>query len=137
MSITHEIYNSFDEGFEVCAVFLHISKAFAKVSDAGQQLFWKAATAGLAQGSVLGPLLFLIYTNELSEGFKSNPKLFADNTFLFSLVKDTNLSQIELNEDLAKINNWVYRWKMNFNPDPSKQAQEVIFRSKSRQNIYE
>ena len=35
-----------------------------------------------------------------------------------------------LNNDLLKINNWAYQWKMSFNPDPSKQAQEVIFSRK-------
>ena len=46
---------------------------------------------------------------------------------LFSVIHDANSSQIDLNEDLDKINNWVYQWKMSFNPDPSKKAQEVIF----------
>ena len=78
----------------------------------------------------MGLLLFLIYTNELSEGLKSNPKLFVDNTSLFSVVKDMSLSEIELNEDLTKINDWAYRWKMSFNPDPSKQAQEVFYSTK-------
>ena len=41
-----------------------------------------------------------------------------------------SLSEIELNEDLTKINNWAYRWKMSFNPDPSKQAQEVFYSTK-------
>ena len=41
-----------------------------------------------------------------------------------------SLSEIELNEDLTKINDWAYRWKMSFNPDPSKQAQEVFYSTK-------
>ena len=56
-----------------------------------------------------------------------NPKLFADNTFLFSVIHDVNSSQIDLNEDLDKINNWANQWKMSFNPDRSKKAQDVIF----------
>ena len=39
---------------------------------------------------------------------------------------------LELNSDLAKINRWVFQWKMGFNPDPKKQAQEVIFSRKSK-----
>ena len=38
----------------------------------------------------------------------------------------------ELNNDLVKINNWAYQWKMSFDPDPNKQAQEVIFSRKTR-----
>ena len=49
---------------------------------------------------------------------------------LFSVIHDVNSSQIDLNEDLDKINNWAYQWKMSFNPDPSKKAQEVIFSRK-------
>ena len=41
-----------------------------------------------------------------------------------------NLSANALNNDLLKINNWAYQWKMSFNPDPSKQAQEMIFSCK-------
>ena len=138
LSITHEIYKSFDEGFEVRGVFLDMSKAFDRVFLKsrkrvvlnGQHSSWRDVNAGVPQGSILGPLLFLVYINDLSNGLKSNPKLFADDTSLFSVIHDVNSSQIDLNEDLDKINNWAYQWKMSFNPDPSKKAQEVIFSRK-------
>ena len=63
----------------------------------------------------------------------SNVKLFADDTSLFSVVHDVNTSSTDLNNDLRKISDWAIQWKMSFNPDPSKQAQEVIF-SRKRQN---
>ena len=68
-----------------------------------QHLSWKDVTAGVPQGSIMGPLLFLVYINDLSNGLKSNPKLFADDTSLFSIIHDVNSSQIDLNEDLDKI----------------------------------
>ena len=78
----------------------------------------------------MGPLLFLIYINDLAENLSSNPKLFADDTSLFSVVRDLNTSAIEINDDLKKIEAWAHQWKMSFNPDPLKQAQEVIFSRK-------
>ena len=50
---------------------------------------------------------------------------------LFSKVLDVNKSIIELNADLEKINQLAFQWKMQFNPDPNKQANEVIFSRKS------
>ena len=60
-------------------------------------------------------------------------KLFADDTCLFSVIDDPIESSIALNSDLRKIQQWAYQWKMAFNPDPSKQAQEVIFSRKHLQ----
>ena len=88
--------------------------------------------AGVPQGSVLGPLLLLIYINDLPDGLSSNVKLFADDTSLFSVVHDIHSSASDLNKDLKTINEWAFQWKMSFNPDPNKQAQEVIFTRKSR-----
>ena len=96
----------------------------------GQNSTWVNVEAGVPQGSNLGPLLFLIYINDLSENLVSNPKLFADDTSLFSVIFDKDLSAKNLNDDLNRINNWAFQWKMSFNPDPNKQAQEVIFSRK-------
>ena len=121
LSITHDIYHSFDEGFETRAIFLDISKAFDKVWHEGliyklrlygfsgdllslliifltnrkqrvvlngQNSSWADIKAGVPQGSILGPLFFLLYINDLTENLDSNPKLFADNTSLFSIVNN-------------------------------------------------
>ena len=86
--------------------------------------------SGVPQGSVLGPLLFLIYINDLEHIIKSNVKFFADDTMLFSIVKNPLTTADELNHDLELINRWAFQWKMEFNPDPIKPAQEIIFSPK-------
>ena len=91
----------------------------------GQLSSWSSTETGVPQGSVLGPLLFLVYINNLSDGLTTNARLFADDVSLFSVV--TNLSN-----DLSKINAWTNQWKLIFNPDPRKQAQEVIFSRKTQ-----
>ena len=78
----------------------------------------------------LGPSFFLIYINNLSDGLTSNQKLFADDTSLFSVVQNINSTANELNCNLIKISDWTFQWKTRLNPDPNKQAQEVIFSRK-------
>ena len=80
---------------------------------------------GVPQGSTLGSLLFLIYINELFKD-SSSVKLFADDTSIFSTVHDIKHSTDQLNRDLDLIPKWAHQWKMLFNSDPQKQAQEVI-----------
>ena len=66
----------------------------------GKNSFWTYVHAGVPQGIILGPLLFLIYINDLSDNLTSNVKLFVDDTSLFSVVHDVSTSAQELNGDL-------------------------------------
>ena len=88
------------------------------------------------QGSILGPFFFPIYINDLSVDITSTVKLFADDTLLFYIVHDPNTSANELNKDLRTMSEWTYQWKMPFNPDQNKQAQEVIFSRKITKSFY-
>ena len=83
--------------------------------------------AGVSQGSILGPLLILVYINDLSKNLSSTAKLFPDDTTIFSVIHDITLLSFQLNDDLIKISSWAYQWKMSFNPEVTKQAQEVVF----------
>ena len=96
----------------------------------GQHSSWTNIEAGVPQGSILGPLFFLVYINDLSDGLISNPKLFADDTSLFFFIHNINSTANDLNSDFMKISNWAFQWKMRFNPEPNKQAQEVVFSRK-------
>ena len=96
----------------------------------GQSSSWTNVKTGVPQGSILGPMLFLLYINDLADGLSSNTKRFADDTSLFSVIHDSVIMTLELNSDLSRMKQWACQWKMSFNPDPNKQAQEVIFSRK-------
>ena len=102
----------------------------------GQYSPWASITAGMPQASILGLLVFFVYINALSKKLSSNPKLFADSTSLFSVVHNLNTPTKNLNEDLKKINDWATQWKMSFNQDPTKQAQEVISSGKIKKTFH-
>ena len=97
----------------------------------GQHSAWADVKAGVPQGSILGPLLILIYINNLLNSLNSNVKLLANDTSPFSVVHNITDSPNLLNSDLSKINEWALQWKMSFNPDPIIQAQEIIFSRKT------
>ena len=99
----------------------------------GQFSKWENITAGAPQDSILSPLLFSIYINDLTEGLTANAKLFADGASLFSVVHDIQASASDLNKDLEIINSWAFQWNMSFDPDPAKQAREVTFSPKAKE----
>ena len=61
--------------------------------------------------------------------------LSEDDALLFSVVRTINTSRTRLNKDLRKISNWTWQWKISFNPDLSKQGQEVSFSRKLQKLI--
>ena len=77
-----------------------------------------------------------IYINDLSDNLQGNPKLFADDKSLLSTVKVHKRKANNLNSDQKEINKWAFQWKMNFNPDPTKQVQKVIFSRKTTKKIH-
>ena len=64
------------------------------------------------------------------DNLTSNPKLFTDDTSSFSTVTDPIVTINQINNDLHNISTWANQWKRNFNPDTSKQAEEVMFSRK-------
>ena len=71
-----------------------------------------------------------MYINDLTNGLNSICKIFAYEASILSTVFDKDKSQRGLNNELSMVSEWAFHWKMQFNPDPNKQANEVYFSRK-------
>ena len=109
----------------------HLSNRVQRAVLNGKISKWTSVTAGAPQGSLPGPLFFLIYINDLVDNLSSEAKLFADDTSLFSVVYDEKVTAEKFNKDLETISKGAHQWKMQFNPEKNKQATQVIFSHKS------
>ena len=97
---------------------------------------WSSIESGAPQGSILDPMLFFLYIDDLSEDLTTNARLFADDISVFSVVDNKNFSTTTLNSDLSKTNPCANQWEMAFNPAPNKETQEVIFSHKMKKTSY-
>lgn len=79
---------------------------------------WKRVTSGLPQGSVLGPILFLIYINDIDDGIRSSILKFADDTKIFSSCGEDK--HLQMQQDLEKLMNWSRTWQIEFNTEKCK-----------------
>uniref|UniRef100_K7F1Z4 Reverse transcriptase domain-containing protein n=1 Tax=Pelodiscus sinensis TaxID=13735 RepID=K7F1Z4_PELSI len=80
---------------------------------------WRGVTSGVPQGSVLGPILFNLFINDLEKGVSSEVVKFADDTKLFRIVKPEADCE-GLQEDLTKLSDWATKWQMKCNVDKCK-----------------
>ena len=87
--------------------------------------------AGVPQGSRLGPLLFIIYMNDIINNIESEILIFADDTSLFASGADPVITAEQLNRDLQQISNWSKEWKVSFN---AKKSKDIIFSNKYLNN---
>ena len=76
---------------------------------------WSAVTSGVPQGTVLGPVLFLLYINDLPNNISSNVKLFADDSVVYRQIQRVEDHSI-LQQDLLNLEQWTSLWQMNFAP---------------------
>ena len=80
----------------------------------GQKSTWANVTSGIPQGSVLGPVLFVIFINDLPSVIQSIARIFADDTKMFRSLK-TPADALTLQEDISNLQKWSKTWQLSFN----------------------
>ena len=77
----------------------------------------EAVLSGVPQGTVLGPLMFLLYINDMPSQVQRDThcRLFADDSLLYRVI-DSTLDQVQLQQDLKNLEKWALDWGMVFNP---------------------
>ena len=85
-----------------------------KVAVSGEESGWSEVLSGVPQGSVLGPLLFVVYINDLPEEVHTTVRMFADDTKVFVDVSEPEKVR-ELQEDIERLDVWAKKWQMTFN----------------------
>ena len=81
----------------------------------GEKSRWLPVTSGIPQGSVLGPLLFLIYINDLTENVNSTVYMYADHTKIYREIQSDDDHEV-LQRDLETLKTWSDRWLLKFHP---------------------
>ena len=124
--------------FGICGIFLEWIKDYLKnrkqrVVIDGFIGEWINILCGVPQGSILGPLLFLIYIDDIIEDIKCEILLFADDTSLLEPITDPTLSIAKVNSDLNVLSAWAAQWLVMFNPTKTKY---IIFSKKYERPQY-
>ena len=117
-----EQFNISGPVYQLFSSYLHERKAVTVID--GHKSAELPLMAGVPQGSKLGPLLFIIFLNDIVTNLESTPYLYADDTTLIARASSTYETTNILNRDLAKIYNWALTWKVTFNASKSK---DIIF----------
>ena len=131
--LIHKLKNKGISGKLLAWLANYLTNRKQRVVIKGQGSNWHSNTAGVPQGSILGPLLFLIYVDDIVKNIDSQILLFADDTSLLEIITDPNISFPRINNDLEKLSNWANTWLVKFNP---KKTKYIIFSKKLTKTAY-
>ena len=135
-----DITKAFDKSIGISGGMLqwfinYISNRRQRAGIRGRVSLWLKVPAGVPQGSILGPTLFLVYINDILNGIKSNIRLFADDTSLFKVRECHHVtSAFEQNLNLTLLYAWASRWLVIFNP--LKFSSLMISKKRTNHNYY-
>ncbi|XP_069122260.1 uncharacterized protein [Argopecten irradians] len=93
---------------------------------------WSSVTSGIPQGSVLGPLLFVIFVNDLPDIVQSDVYLFVDDTKIFKAIRGKD-DALDLQSDLDTMSKWSETWLLKIHPDKCKHMR--IHKQRTRTNV--
>ena len=96
-----------------------LTDRFQRVGCEGAWSGWRRVLSGIPHGSVLGPILFLMFIDDLDEGLTSRILKFADDSKIFRVVNGPE-DRNALQEDLRRLSDWSETWQMKFNVDKCK-----------------
>ena len=111
----------------------YLSNRKQKVIINGKESTVLEINAGVPQGSILWPLFFLIFINDIVVDIGCTIKLFADDTSIYIVIENPNLGAVILNENLEKVNQWSKQWLVTFNPN---KTECLLISRKQNQNIH-
>ena len=80
---------------------------------------WAPVYAGVLQGSIVGPLLFLVFINDIVKGINSSIHLLADDTSFYNIVENPQTADLTMNFDLDTISTLAIGWLVDFHPQNS------------------
>jgi len=93
-----------------------LTKRYQRVIVDGESSSTTTVKSGISQGTVLGPLMFLVYINDINENITSSVCLFADDCVIYKTITSPQDPE-QLQEGLHKICEWTQRWQMKINVD--------------------
>ena len=128
--LLHKLHQYGMRGKNLCWVRSFLNRRTQTVVVEGDESTSVPVTSGVPQGSVLGPILFLVYINDLPDSVTSSVRLFADDTALYLSFNKQNHGK-SLQEDLDSLQSWEKEWDMEFNPGKC----QVIQVTRSRKPI--
>ena len=111
----------------------YLSERKQKVIINGKESVVIEINAGVPQGSILGPLFFLIFINDIVTDIGCTIKLFADDTSVYIIIENPNTAALNLNSDLNKVHAWSKKWLVNFNPQ---KTETLLISRKTDNNIH-
>ena len=97
---------------------------------------WSYVTSGAPQGTILGPLLFLLYINDITECISSTVKLYADDTKIYREINDPIIDCQLLQDDLNNLSDWARKWQLRFNADKCESMRIANSCDKSETNYF-